>query len=193
MLNKDIILTGQFIQLEPLQEMHRETLRLLSKDERISVYLPALRLKFDSWFDKALKTFPELEQFTFIVRNLQNKKIIGSTRFYEICFSHKRLAIGYTWYTPEMWGTGVNLDCKLLLFNYVFQLLQINRVEFHIDSRNERARFAVKKLGATEEGVLRQNTILDDGYVRDTVVYSVLKKEWPSLSIKMKVLGTVRR
>ncbi len=66
MLNKDIILTGQFIQLEPLQEMHRETLRLLSKDERISVYLPALRLKFDSWFDKALKTFPESEQFTFI-------------------------------------------------------------------------------------------------------------------------------
>lgn len=178
MFDKNLILTGQIVQLEQLQEIHRKTLRTLSKDEKISLYSPALRLKFDSWFDKALS---QAEQFTFVVRQLQNQKMIGSTRFYEINLNHKRLAIGYTWYIPDVWGTGVNLDVKLLLLNYAFQIAGINRVEFHIDSRNERSRFAVKKLGATEEGILRQHIILDDGYVRDTVVYSILKEEWPSL------------
>ena len=84
-----------------------------------------------------------------------------------------------------MWGTGINLDCKLLLLTYAFNELQMNRVEFYIDSRNERSRSAVKKLGATEEGILRQHIILEDGYIRDTVVYSILKNEWPSLSMKL--------
>lgn len=184
-LNKELLLTGKFIQLEPLQEEHRESLRLISRDEKISTYSPALKSKFDSWFDKALKTLPELEYFTFIVRNLKNKEIVGSTRFYDICFNHKRLSIGHTWYTPDMWGTGINLDCKLLLLNFAFQTLQMNRVAFNIDSRNERSRAAVKKLGATEEGILRQHIILDDGFIRDTVVYSILKNEWPSLAIKL--------
>ncbi len=185
MLNKELLLTGKFIQLEPLQEEHRELLRLLSRDEKISVYSPALKLKFDDWFDKALKIVPNSNQFSFIVRNIKNQKIVGSTRFYEILFDHKRLSIGFTWYTPEMWGTGINLDCKLLLLNYAFNELQINRVEFYIDSRNERSRFAVKKIGAVEEGILRQHIVLDDGYIRDTVIYSILKNEWPFLSGKL--------
>lgn len=83
------------------------------------------------------------------------------------------------------WGTGINLDCKLLLQNYSFNILKINRIEFFSDFRNERSRFAVKKLGATEEGVLRQHIILDDGYLRDTVVYSILKYKWLFLSSKL--------
>lgn len=185
MIKKDILLTGKMVQLEQLTESHRDSLKALSRDDKISAYSPALKLKFDSWFDKALMTFPESEQFAFIVRDLNSSEIVGSTRFYDINMNHKRLTIGYTWYTPDRWGSGINLDCKLLLLNYAFQILQMNRVEFQIDSRNERSRFAVKKLGATEEGVLRQHIILDDGYVRDTVVYSILKNEWATLSVKL--------
>lgn len=185
MLEKNIILSGQLIQLEPLQKKHREILKKLSQDEKISTYSPALKLKFDGWFDKALKTFPQFEQFTFIVRHLKSNEVIGSTRYYEIGLSNKRLAIGYTWYTPSVWGTGVNLESKLMLLNYAFNSLNMNRVEFHIDSRNLRSCFAVEHLGATKEGLLRKNIILDDGYVRDTVIYSILKKEWPSLSNKL--------
>ena len=185
MLKKDIVLTGKNIQLEPLQSSHREVLKMLSQDERITLYSPALKLKFDSWFDKALQSFSEAEQFTFIVRDLKTKAVMGSTRFYEIKLNHKRLTIGYTWYVQERWGSGVNLDCKLLLLNYAFHILKMNRVEFQIDSRNERSRFAVKKLGAIEEGILRQHIILDDDYVRDTVIYSILKDEWPLLSTRL--------
>jgi RimJ/RimL family protein N-acetyltransferase len=120
--------------------------------------------------------------------------VIGSTRFYEIDLNHKHLAIGYTWYIPEVWGTGINTECKLLLLKYAFETLLMNRVEFYIDARNERSRAAVKKLGAKEEGVLREHIILEDGYVRDTVVYSILAKEWKTIySMLIDILGAPPR
>lgn len=188
MLGKSVLLKGQLIQLEPLQEMHRDRLKLLSQDEKISTYSPALKLKFDSWFDKALKTAPEDQQFTFVVRELQSNEIVGSTRFYEICFSNRRLTVGYTWLIPPVWGMGVNRESKLLLLDYAFNFLDMNRVEFHVDARNKRSRLAVKKIGAIEEGLLREHVILDDGYIRDTVIYSILKKEWPSARDHLKSL-----
>ena len=167
---KPIILTGHYIQLEPLESMHAETLEALSRDEIISTYSPALKLKFDKWFSKAIKSDADSRQLTFIVRRLADQKIIGSTRYYEIFPEHQRLMLGYTWYIPEVWGTVVNLECKLLLLQHAFEALQTNRVEFHIDSRNERSRRAVKKIGATEEGILRQHIVLDDGYIRESNV-----------------------
>jgi len=178
---KSITLTGLHVQLEPVQESHREILRTLSFDEKVSLYAPALKLQFDSWFNKALHSYPASRQLSFIVRTLSDQKIVGSTRFYEIHTEHNRLSIGYTWYIPAVWGSVVNSECKLLLLRYAFQELQVNRIEFFIDSRNERSRAAIKKLGATEEGLLRQHIILDDGYLRDTVVYSILRNEWPTI------------
>lgn len=183
---KPILLTGLYVQLEPIQEKHYEILKALSQHEKISTYSPALKLKFDSWFNKALKKYPESRQISFIVRTLSDQKIVGSTRFYEIYLEHKRLAIGYTWYIPDVWGSTVNTESKLLLLEYAFETLLINRVEFFIDSRNDRSRAAVKKLGATEEGTLRQHIILDDDYIRDTVVYSILKNEWPTISTHLR-------
>lgn len=182
---KPITLTGHHIQLEPLESHHAEALKQLASNEKISTYSPALKLKFDAWFFKAIKSYVESRQLSFIVRRLSDQQIIGSTRFYEIYPEHHRLAIGYTWYIPEVWGTTVNLECKLLLLKYVFETLQGNRVEFHIDARNERSRGAVKKIGATEEGILRQHIVLDDGYIRDTVVYSIIKNEWPTISSQL--------
>lgn len=103
---------------------------------------------------------------------LLDNKIIGSTRFYEIYPEHNRLAIGYTWYIPELWGSLANAECKLLLLWYAFLSLQMTRVEFFVDSRNERSRAAVKKLGAKEEGIMRKHILLEDGFTRDTVIYS---------------------
>lgn len=183
---KAITITGQYIQLEPIHESYRETLKSLSIDEKISTYSPALKLKFDSWFNKALHTYPESRQLSFIVRTISDQKIVGSTRFYEIYPDHNRLAIGYTWYIPSVWGTVVNVECKLLLLRHVFETWQANRIEFFVDVRNERSRAALKKLGATEEGILRQHIILDDNYLRDTVVYSILKNEWSTILIGLE-------
>jgi RimJ/RimL family protein N-acetyltransferase len=181
-----VTLTGSYVKLEPLKQEHYETLKSLSQDESISTYSPALKLKFDSWFNKALKNEITARQQTFIVRSLSDNQIIGSTRFYEMYLDHKRLSIGYTWYIPAVWGTAVNVECKLLLLQYAFEKLEMNRIEFFIDARNTRSRAAVKKLGATEEGILRQHIILEDGYIRDTVIYSILKNEWPLISANLQ-------
>src|ERR1700752_4454535 len=105
---KPVTLIGKDIQLEPLQEEHRAALKALSQDEKIWTYSPALKIKFDAWFNKALKCYPEFPQLSFIVRRLTDQKIIGSTRYYEIYPEHGRLSIGYTWYIPEVWGSRVN-------------------------------------------------------------------------------------
>ncbi len=182
---KTVVLTGHHVQLEPLQETHREILKTLAQDENVSRYSPPLKLKFDAWFDKALKSFPETGQLTFIVRTLADQHIVGSTRFYDITPKDRRLSIGYTWYIPSVWGTGINTECKLLLMQHAFDVLQANRIEFFIDASNERSRAAVKKLGATEEGLLRQHVVFENGYVRDTAVYSILKQEWAEISSRL--------
>lgn len=174
-------LTGSYVQLEPLNENHRKIVKEISQDEKITAYSPALKQKFDSWFNKALKSYQESRQLSFIVRTLSNDKIIGSTRYYDIYLEHQRLSIGFTWYIPSVWGTFVNAESKLLLLKHAFDTLSVNRVEFFIDSRNIRSLAAIKKLGATQEGLLRQHIVLDDGYIRDTIVCSILKSEWPAV------------
>ncbi|EKD70431.1 MAG: hypothetical protein ACD_46C00535G0004 [uncultured bacterium] len=177
---KPIILTDSDVQLEPLNESHQNELFQAAQNENIWVYnsSKAFGEKFYPWFEKAVNAFQLRQQFPFIVRRLSDQQIIGSTRYYDINDEHRRLTIGYTWYIPEVWGSYVNPTCKFLLLKCAFEKLQMNRVEFVTDSRNARSRAAIKKLGATEEGVLRQHMVLEDGFVRDTVVFSIVKSDW---------------
>jgi RimJ/RimL family protein N-acetyltransferase len=177
-------LVGKFVQLEPLTESHRSVFAVLTQDETIWTYYPytALGDNFDPWFDKTLAKMESGEQVVFAARRLSDGKIIGSTRYYDINSQHRRLMIGHTWYTQEARGTQVNPECKLLLLVHAFESLNINRVEFATDARNLISQAAIKKLGATQEGVLRQHMVLDNGFVRDTVLFSIIKSEW--LTIK---------
>lgn len=179
-------LEGNKIRLEVLNESHHEGLYKAAQDERIWGYIgtKAYGEQFHPWFDKALH---KPNQLSFAVRHLIDEKIIGSTRFYDIDLDHQRLAIGHTWYVPEVWGGYVNTECKLLLIQFAFEEMQINRIEFKIDARNARSHAAIKKLGATQEGVLRQHMILADGFVRDTVVLSIIKSDWSQVK---KILQT---
>ncbi len=181
-------LIGQLINLVPLEESHREILRSLANDETIWAYMPsdARGKGFDGWFDKALKEKLAGEHVPFVVQRKEDNRIVGSSRFYNIFPEHKRLSIGYTWYIQEARGTAVNPEAKFLLLECVFEHLNFNRVEFHVDSRNVRSRAAVKKLGAIEEGILRQHMIVHETYVRDTVVFSIIKTDWPNVKAKLK-------
>ena len=184
MLNiQETTLIGSRIQLEPLDESHKNKLYEAAQDESIWTYFSSKVVGegFYRWFDKAMQSFQDKQHLPFIVRRLSDNKIIGSTRYYDIVPTHHRLAIGYTWYVPEVWGTYVNPECKFLLLKFAFEDLQVNRVEFLIHSGNTRSRAAVKKLGAVEEGILRYHMILDDGTLRDTVVYSIIKPDWPQI------------
>lgn len=187
-LHNPIKLNGQFVDLEPLCEAHREELRTIVQDETIWTYFPqaANGSKFDPWFEKAWQGVSNGEQWVYVIRRKYDRKVVGSSRYYDINTKHRRLLIGYTWYIKEARGTAVNPETKQLLLACAFEQLNVNRVEFTVDSRNLNSRAAVKKLGAIEEGILRQHIILEDGYIRDTVVYSIVKSEWPAIKEKLQ-------
>jgi RimJ/RimL family protein N-acetyltransferase len=188
---KPVRLQGALTVLEPLEESHRDALYAAAQDETIWTHnaTNALGDRFHRWFDKALTSFKNQQHLPFVIRRHSDKKIIGSTRFYDITPEHHRLTIGYTWYLPEMWGSFANPECKLLLLQHAFEDLKVNRVEFVTDARNSRSRAAIKKLGATEEGTLRQHMILENGWIRDTVIFSIIPAEWPD--IKSKLLARI--
>jgi RimJ/RimL family protein N-acetyltransferase len=99
---------------------------------------------------------------------------------------HLRLEIGYTWYSPAVWGTGVNAEAKLLLLRHAFETLGARRVEFKTDARNERSRGALIALGAQFEGVFRKHMVLSDGGARDSAYYAIVDDEWPAVRARLE-------
>lgn len=182
------ILKGHRIQLEPLATSHRDELYALAQDESIWTYnsSKAYGDRFNQWFEKALTSFKEGQHLPFAVRRLSDQMLVGSTRYYDINPANRRLTIGYTWYIPEVWGSHVNPECKYLLLKNAFEELHFNRVEFVTDARNLRSRAAIIKIGATEEGLLRQHMLLEDGTLRDTVVFSITQSEWPAIKSNLE-------
>lgn len=110
---------------------------------------------------------------------LVDGEVVGSTRFYDVSEVNRAAAIGHTFHHPKVWRTHVNTSAKIALLDYAFGPRGWNRIQFDVDERNERSQNAVLRLGAKREGVLRRNLVNWDGYVRNTVVFSMLTEEWP--------------
>jgi RimJ/RimL family protein N-acetyltransferase len=122
----------------------------------------------------------------FAVFHLPSGKIAGATRYMEIRPAHRGLEIGGTWYGAEFRRTSVNTECKYLLLQHAFELMNCIRVQFKTDSRNERSQRAIERLGAVKEGMLRNHMILPDGYQRHSVYYSILDSEWPRVKLGLE-------
>ena len=191
---KPLVLTGDFVRLEPLAEEHRAGLARAADDTAIWTYLPGdgTGAAFDGWFDTSLEAQADPRQLVFAVRRLADDRLVGSTRYMRIEAEHHGLEIGFTWYAPEAWGGKMNPECKLLLLGHAFEALGAIRVELRTDARNTRSRRAIARLGAKEEGVLRHHKILPDGYLRDTVSFAILADEWPAArkSLEARLAGT---
>lgn len=108
-------------------------------------------------------------------------EFVGTTSFYEVSPETRALAIGYTWIGRRHWRTGVNTESKLIMLTRAFEDLEAERVLWHTDIRNVRSQAAIERLGAVREGVLRHHRIRLDGSWRDTVQYSMLANEWPTV------------
>ncbi len=130
-----------------------------------------------TYIDFALQGRKQETSYAFIVFDKSSQKIAGSTRFYDFQKNHNNVQLGYTWYGKEFQGTGLNKQCKLLMLEFAFENLGVNRVEFRADANNERSIAAMKSIGCTVEGVLRSNCAALDGR-RDSIVLSILKDEW---------------
>lgn len=111
-------------------------------------------------------------------------RVVGATRFKDVDRANRRLAIG-SWFVPAVWGMGVNTESKHLLLSHAFDDLGAIRVEFDTDTRNLRSRAALAALGAVQEGLLRSNRIMPDGTRRDSLVFSVIEGEWPTVRAQL--------
>jgi RimJ/RimL family protein N-acetyltransferase len=106
---------------------------------------------------------------------------VGTTSYLDVSVTDARLEIGWTAYTPAVWASGVNPDAKLQLMTYAFETLEVGRVQLKTDVRNVRSQQAIARLGAQYEGVLRRYQRRSDDTVRDSVMFSVIAEEWPSV------------
>ena len=187
-LNETTLL-GKNIRLEPLRAEHAHELNEASADGDL----------FDLWFtsvprkdqmaafiDTALEHQGEDKSLPFVVRELKSGKLIGSTRFLNAESQNRRLEIGHTWYSKSWQGTLVNKECKLLLLEYAFEELQCIAVEFRTHFHNWPSRRAIESLGAKMDGVLRNHRIDAQGLLRDTVVYSIINQEWPTVKFALE-------
>jgi len=188
-------LAGPCVILDPLTPQHREPLRqAAAEDQSIWTYFPVNYNgegeDFDYWFDYTMERYANDEHYPFAVRRHYSDRVIGTTRFYDMVPDHLRLSIGSTWYTKDARGTLINPEVRLLTLTYAFDKLSVNRVELITDPANLCSRAAMKILGAVEEGVIRNHMIYKDGRIRDSVLFSIIKSEWPGVRDRlMRILG----
>lgn len=176
-----LTLQGQHADLEPLTQDHLAGLQSAAADGKLWELFFTTVPTFENtqtWLNLALDMQAQQKALPFTVRSKQSGKIIGTTRYCNIDHNNKRLEIGYTWYAASAQKTAINTECKLLLLMHAFEVLECNAVEFRTDWFNRQSQAAIERLGAKRDGVLRSHSILPDGRVRDTVVYSILQHEW---------------
>lgn len=190
-----VTLTGDLVRLEPITPAHAADLYAAGADELIWRYAarPALSSVADAegWIKACLEELAAGTRVTFAAVHLETGKAVGSTAYIDIVREHRTLEIGMTWYGTAWQRTGVNTECKYLLLRHAFEDLAARRVSLKSDSRNERSRRAILRIGAVEEGTLRNHRIARDGVDRHTVYYSVFESEWPA--VKKRLKGLMRR
>lgn len=133
-------------------------------------------------------------QITYAVRRLSDDRIVGSTSYLALSPENARVEIGFTFYAADVQGTAINPEAKYLLLQNAFAA-NYNRVEFKTDAKNARSRAALKKLGASEEGVFRGHMWMPQGYYRDSVYFSILAAEWPTIksALEKRIAGFAQR
>lgn len=183
------ILQGNMVRLEPLNRTHFEGLMAAGDDARIWEQLPlpgAMPEGLQRELNNAMLLKSSGQQFPFTVMERHTNRIVGSTRLFELLPEHKKLEIGWTWYHPSVWHTGVNLETKLLLLTHCFEVYGTRRVQLKTRLTNERSANAIRKIGATYEGTLRKDRTMPDGTTRDTVVFSIVDDEWPDIKKRLE-------
>lgn len=185
-----VTLIGRVVRLEPLSEAHVSDLTLAGQDESIWRYLiygiPRTEDQMRALVRDLLDRQACGTDVPFAVIHLETNRAIGSTRYMDIRPQHRGLEIGGTWYAPAYQRTAVNTECKYLLLRHAFETLGCLRVQFKADSRNERSLRALERIGAIKEGILRQHMVVLDGYIRDSVYYSILDSEWPGVKARLE-------
>ncbi len=169
------------MRVEPLEERHRDGLRAAAEASPEIFRFTALGFTgFERWFELALEVVDEVP-FAVVVAGRE----VGSTRFLSIAPEHRRAEIGWTWLERRVWGSGANVETKLLLLEHAIERCGLQRVEFKTDARNLRSRGALLALGARFEGIFRKHMIVPDGS-RDSAWYAITEDDWPAVKDRLQ-------
>ncbi|MEO6522813.1 MAG: GNAT family protein [Mucilaginibacter sp.] len=188
----DYILEDEHVLLRPLQADDYERLLPYAINEpdtwQFSLVQAAGEAGMKKYIDDALAAKATGKEYPFIVFDKLTNTYAGSTRFYDIQPAQLSLQLGYTWYGEKFRGTKLNKHCKLLLLGFAFEQIRAERVEFRADNANQRSIAAMKSIGCTVEGVLRNHGQKADGTRRDSIILSILRDEWFG-GVKEKLKG----
>lgn len=176
-----VTLQGKYVRLEPLSEKHKEGLRQAVTDgnlwELFFTFVPHPD-DINDFFDKAYDQYNKGTGLTFVTVDMATNTVIGSTRFMNANLANKTVEIGSTFLSASFQQTKANTEAKWMMLTHAFDVLAVNRVEFLTDYLNNRSRNAILRLGAKQEGVLRNHRVMPNGRIRDTVIFSILNHEW---------------
>jgi RimJ/RimL family protein N-acetyltransferase len=176
-------LAGRLVRLEPMERRHADGLWEASRDPStwtwLSIAQPATRAELDAWVEDALRAAAAGSELPLVT--VRHEEVVGSTRFLALRPEHRSVEIGWTWLRPDAWGTGANVEAKLLMLRHAFGGWGCRRVELKTDARNERSRGAMEAMGATFEGIHRKHMLVRGGENRDSAWYSVTDDQWPAV------------
>jgi N-acetyltransferase len=175
------ILENDRVILRPLEFSDEAELNVVAADKDLWVYgLTDLSQagELNKYIRKAIQARNEMTCAVWTIVDKRTNTVAGCTRLAEISWKDERGQIGWTWIAKEFQGSGLNKAMKFLILQYGFEQLKLNRIELKADERNTRSREAIKGIGAKEEGILRQHMKIHNGYLRNTVFYSILRSEW---------------
>ncbi|MDQ6835446.1 MAG: GNAT family N-acetyltransferase [Actinomycetota bacterium] len=183
-------LTGRLAIVEPLTVAHQDGLAAAAGEPELFVWMPtdmaSSREALRDWLQAAVTAAQAGREVPFAIRAAATGEVVGSTRFLELRFEHRRAEIGWTWLRRSAWSTGINVETKLMLLGHAFEEVGLRRVEFKTDARNERSRGALSALGASFEGIMRKHMVLPGGAARDSAYFSVIDDEWPQLRSRLR-------
>ncbi|CAN7263592.1 Acetyltransferase (GNAT) domain protein [compost metagenome] len=180
---KPVTLVGRHVTLEPLRAEHADGLRSACADGELwklwytSVPAPE---RIEAEIARRLALQEQGSMLPFAVRDAAGE-LAGMTTYMNVDATHRRVEIGSTWYARRVQRTPLNTECKLMLLGHAFEHLDCIAVEFRTHWMNQQSRAAIARLGAKQDGVLRNHQRMPDGSLRDTVVFSIIASEWPAV------------
>jgi RimJ/RimL family protein N-acetyltransferase len=190
-----ITLEGNGVRLEPMALDHEADIAAAASDGRLwELWFTAIPSpdKVRAYIDTALQGQKDGFMLPWVVRELSEGKIVGSTRYHDIVAAIDRVEIGYTFYAKSWQRSHVNTACKILLLGHAFDTLGCKVVGLRTDNFNFASQKAIEALGAKKDGVIRHHAARKDGSARDTVIYSILAKEWPDVKRHLELRMTRR-
>lgn len=188
---EQVTLEGNLVRLVPMRVDHAGPLAEIGLHSEIWRWFP-WTMETEADFEYCIRNEVSWGETgfgqAFVTELRDTGEVIGSTTYLNADQFNRKIEIGATWLTPAWQRTGVNTECKWLLMRHAFEQLGANRVEFKTDSENVRSRAAIARIGAIEEGTLRNHMVRPDGTLRHSVYFSVTVQEWPGVEEHLRGL-----